>query len=277
MGSREILSLYGLKWNPFGQDVPREALVIFKKIEHFCWKVENLVLDGGFALISGDPGLGKSIALRILFERLQGLREITIAELSRPQSGLADFYRELGSVFGVDLKVSNRWGGYSALRQRWQNHVDTTLLRPVLVIDEAQEMMSVTLSELRLLASTHFDSRNILTVILCGDSRLCDRFHNRDLLPLGSRIRTRLQLEPHSADELSHLLTESLKRAGNPNLMTTELIATLSEHSAGNPRVMMTVAGELLMLGVKKELKQLDEKLYLEAFTPETSKRRRQK
>lgn len=43
-------------------------------------------------------------------------------------------------MFGVELKPNNRWGGFKALRERWQAHLEKTLLRPVLLIDEAQEM-----------------------------------------------------------------------------------------------------------------------------------------
>lgn len=46
------------------------------------------------------------------------MSEITIGEMSRPQSGLADFYREMGNLFGIELKVSNRYGGYKALREK---------------------------------------------------------------------------------------------------------------------------------------------------------------
>jgi len=273
MNPKQLLSLYGLKWNPFSPELPEEALVATKKIEHFSWRAENLVMDGGFALITGESGMGKSVALRLLYERLGALRDVTVAELTRPQSGLADFYRELGVLFGVELRISNRWGGYQALREKWKSHIDSTLLRPVLLIDEAQEMQPAVLSELRLLSSVRFDSQVILTTVLCGDTRLTEQFRARDLVPLGTRIRTRLTLERWSKDELVSLLQENLRRAGAPKLMTEPLIQTLAEHAAGSPRVMTNMAHELLMLGAKEELRQLDEKLYLQAFVPETPSR----
>ncbi len=50
--------------------------------------------------------------------------------------------------------------------------------------------------------------------------------------------------------------------------MTPELMATLTEHAAGNLRVLATMANELLALAASREIAQLDQKLYLEAFTP---------
>ena len=54
------------------------------------------VREGGFALIHGDPGTGKSVVLRLLAERLGRLPDVTVAVLNHPQSNLADFYRETG-------------------------------------------------------------------------------------------------------------------------------------------------------------------------------------
>ena len=56
--TRPLLSVYGLKWNPFTPDIPSEALWRTAEVEHFCWRVEQQVRDGGFALISGESGTG---------------------------------------------------------------------------------------------------------------------------------------------------------------------------------------------------------------------------
>ena len=273
MKANQLLALYGLKWNPFAVERPAEALVTTKKVELFCWRVENLVLDGGFALVTGDSGLGKSVAMRQVSDRLSTLRDVTVGEFSRPQSGVADFYRELGSIFGVELRTSNRWGGFKALREKWQAHIAATLCRPVLLVDEAQEMQPQVLSELRLLSSVRFDSQVIITAILSGDARLGEKFKLPDLVPLGNRIPVRLVLEPWSKEELTTLLTESMKRAGAPRLMTADLVSTLVEHAVGSPRILMNMANELLLLGAKREMKQLDEKLYLEVFSPDAAPR----
>lgn len=71
-------------------------------------------------------------------------------------------------------------------------------MRPILLVDEAQEMNHIVLSELRLLSSTRFDSRSILGVVLVGDERLPDKLRREELVPLGSRLRTRLVLQPHT-------------------------------------------------------------------------------
>lgn len=268
MNHKKIQALYGLKWNPFTQDIPPEAIYRTPRFNQFCYRVETLTVDGGFALITGESGLGKSANLRALYDHLSKLPEIIVGDIIRPQSGLADFYREMGALFGIDLRVSNRWGGYRGLREKWRHHIATTLLRPVLLVDEAQEVPHTVLSELRLLSMEKFDSSCLLTVVLAGDTRLTNAFKQEDLIPLGNRIKTRLVMEPWSKTQLIHLLKDAIEQAGNPTLLTEGLIETLAEHAAGTPRVMMNLAAECLAIAVLKEARQLDEGLFFELFPP---------
>lgn len=262
----KLQALYGLKFHPFRPDVPFEALHPTPAVDSFLRRVELGVADGGFALVTGDPGTGKSVALRLLAERLRSLRDLTVGTIEHPQSRTSDFYRELGDLFGVPLAAHNRWAGFKSLRTRWSEHIAQTLMRPVLIIDEAQEALTPVLNELRVLASKELDSRQLLCVVLAGDARLLERLRSPELLPLGSRIRRRLTLDYASRDELCACLDHLLDAAGNPSLMTTELKATLAEHAAGNYRVLMNMADELLAVAVDRELPRLDERLYLDHF-----------
>ncbi len=268
MNSKKLLSLWALKWNPFSPELPSEALLATAGIENFARRVEHLVQEGGFALICGESGTGTSVALRIVAERLAAIRDVVVGVLERPQSKPPDFYRELGDIFSVKLTPWNRWGGFKALRERWRAHLASSRIKPVLLIDEAQEMAPQVLSELRILASADFDARSLLTVVLSGDGRLLEHLRHEDLIPLGTRIRTRLNLEPASREELSELLRHALAKAGNATLMTAELQDTLVDHAAGNCRLLMTMGAELLAQGMLHEVAQLDEKFYLEVFHP---------
>ena len=270
--NQKLLALYGLKWNPFSPELPTAALYVPARVENFCWRIEHAqIREGGFAMIHGDPGMGKSVALRLLADRLARLPDVVVGALSHPQSNLADLYRELGDIFAVPVRPHNRWGGFKILREAWLAHVQTTRRRALLLIDEAQEMRPAVLCELRLLASARFDSQSLLCVVLAGDARLIEKLRREELIPLGSRIRTRLATEHASREELMACLEHLLNGAGNSSLMTVPLRQTLCDHAAGNYRILTTLAAELLAVAAQRELPVLDEKLYLEIFAQPTN------
>jgi len=262
--SRKLLALYGLKWNPFAPDVPVTALFRTPRMESFLFRMENLAQEGGFALVTGEPGAGKSATLRILSDHLGKMRDLKVGVLTRPQCNMADFYRELGDIFGVDLSPHNRWAGTKVLRERWQSFVETSLFRPVLLVDEVQEMVPAVLKELRILMSIELDSVQLLTVVFAGDLRFLAMLQRDDLLPLGSRIGVRLVLDAAPADELAACLRHAVESAGNARLLTDSLVKTLSEQAMGNYRVLMGTASLLLSAAAEREAERLDEKLYLE-------------
>lgn len=123
---------------------------------------------------------------------------------------------------------------------------------------------------------SRFDSQPLLCIVLAGDARLTEKLRQEDLVPLGSRIRTRLATEFATREELIDCLDHLLEQAGNASLMTQSLRNTLCDHAAGNYRILTTMAAELLAAGAQKDLAVLDEKLYLEVFAPpsKTTQRR---
>ena len=91
MTDKQLLGLYGLKWNPFLPALPAEALWPLPGAEPFAHRLEGLATHGGFALVTGDPGHGKSKTLQWLAARLTRLPDVTVGVMERPQNRLADF------------------------------------------------------------------------------------------------------------------------------------------------------------------------------------------
>ena len=137
--NKTLLALYGLKWNPFAPGVPaRRCMFAARRLllpprppsgrrGRLCRRHRRS--RNRQVRLSAHPG-----------RPLAGERDVKVGMISRPQANIADFYREMGDLFGVPLRPHNRWGGAKILRQSWQAHIDSALSRPVLIVDEAQEM-----------------------------------------------------------------------------------------------------------------------------------------
>ncbi len=122
--------------------------------------------------------------------------------------------------------------------------------------------------------SHRFDSQLLLTVVLAGDERLRQRLGRDELLPLGSRMRVRLNTESADTDQLRLCLEHLLTTAGRSSLMTDGVKTTLIEHAAGNDRALVTLATELLDTAAQTQRENLDEKLYVECFNTMPKRRR---
>jgi len=127
-------------------------------------------------------------------------------------------------------------------------------------------MLDSVFAELRILSSKEFDSQSLLSVVFAGDARLTDRFRHPDMAPLGTRIRRRLLIDYASRDDLLACLSHLLDAAGNSALLSKELQGALADHAAGNYRVLMNTADELLVAAFERQKPVLDEKLFLEVF-----------
>src|SRR4029078_13270375 len=101
--------------------------------------------------------------------------------------------------------------------QRWSEHIQTTLMRPVLIVDEAQEALTTVFNELPILTAKALASPHLLGVVFAGHLRLPDRLRTPELLPLGNRVRRRLMLEYAARDELLASLAHLTHPAGNPS------------------------------------------------------------
>lgn len=245
--SHPLHTRFGLKWNPFDGETPAESLWSHDEIDDFVLRVQQISRVGGFALITGAPGKGKSAVLRLLKHQLSSGQKVQVNELCRPQSRLRDFYYELGALYGVAMTGANRFGTFQRLREDWQSKIQSCKHRPLLIIDEAQELHPEVLLELRLLASVDLDSRSILTVVLAGDTRLSAMLERPEHQPVRSRVRASLQLADWDIERLTSFLKHQLKEAGRPDLIAPEVIQALCEQALGSPRILATLCAECLL------------------------------
>jgi general secretion pathway protein A len=240
----------------FMSDRHREALA------HLTY---GLGETGGFVLLTGEVGTGKTTISRCLLGQL-------------PENSQAAFIlnptlscQELLATICDELKVRYRKTGATlkTLTDKIQekllkNHQEG--LNTILIIDEAQHLKPEVLEQLRLLTNLETDTKKLLQVILIGQPELQQLLQRRDLRQLAQRITARYHLLPLNKQEVSQYIAHRLAIANcSRNLFTAKAINTIHQLSNGIPRLINLLCDRAL-LGAYGENKQtVDKKLVLGA------------
>lgn len=248
MAEQDYLEVFGLERPPFSiapdphflylSDRHREALA------HLVW---GLGTDGGFVVLTGEVGTGKTTLSRSLLERIPDDTDIAFVINPRLTAHelLATLCEELGDP-PVDDQVSAR---------RLVDRINQLLLdayargrRTVLVIDEAQNLTPDVLEQIRLLTNLETSERKLLQVILIGQPELDTMLRRNDLRQLAQRITARYHLRPLSRQDLDRLIKHRLQVAGaRRNPFTASGLAALHRLSRGIPRVANLIADRALL------------------------------
>jgi len=248
----DVRAHFALSALPFTREIdPRDrfTLPVFDQpLAHLQRAVES---RQSCALIA-PSGAGKSLLLRTLARRLPEARyrvhDVKVTSLSK-----RDFCREVATACGLEPA-----GTYPSLvrklQQRFLAQSDDEGLRPVLVLDEAQDMRPDVLATLRLLTNFDLDSRLVLSVVLAGDSRLQNLLERHDLEPVRRRLAHVAFLPLLSREQTRAYLHHRLQLAGAaPELFPDEVTDALYEISRGNLRALDHLGLKTLELAAEQD------------------------
>jgi type II secretory pathway predicted ATPase ExeA len=221
--------------------------------------------NGGFVLLTGEVGTGKTTVSRCLMEDLPDgtqLAFILNPTLSREEllaticDQLKVRYRKTGATLKtLTDKISEK------LLKNHENNINT-----VLIIDEAQHLEAEVLEQLRLLTNLETNTKKLLQVILIGQPELQQLLKRRDLRQLAQRITARYHLLPLNQQELASYIKHRLSVADcHRALFTKGAIATIHKLSQGIPRLVNLLCHSALMEAYNSNNAVVDKKIVLKA------------
>ncbi len=209
--------------------------------------VWGLNTDGGFVVLTGEVGTGKTTLSRSLLGRVP--KNTDIAYVINPRLSTRELLATLCEELG-DPPVSD-----DVRTKRLIDRINQLLLaahararRTVLVIDEAQNLQRDVLEQIRLLTNLETNERKLLQVVLIGQPELDVMLRRPDLRQLAQRITARYHLEPLSVSELGQCIRHRLAVAGAQRSPFTWLgILNLYRLSGGIPRIANVIADRALL------------------------------
>lgn len=216
----------------------------------------------GFLVLTGEPGVGKTLLIRMLFEGLPP--EVQTAMILTPTLGP----EELLEVILEDLGLSGT-GSREKLIRRFRDRLfelaekGHTLL---LVIDEAQNLPPESLEELRLLSNFETEKGKLLQILLSGQPALEERLRSPELSQLAQRITVWERLRPLTREEIGDYVRFRLARAGGAGVMLARgTERELERWSGGIPRVINKIMDRALLVAFARGSHRLHPALIREA------------
>jgi len=196
----------------------------------------QLLEDRGVALLTGEPGVGKTTAIRHLCQRLPAPDYRVIYLYDTAVSPL-ELYRTLAQELG--LKPSHRRGQlWADIKKILADMVDNRGVLPVIVLDEAQNLSERFLLDLCGFLNFAFDSRDLFPFWLIGLPALARQLRLQPYAALTMRISIHVTLEPLARDSFAEAVEHSLKAAGaTSRLLGEEAMEMLFRASRGTPRL----------------------------------------
>jgi len=216
--------------------------------EAFARLVYGVDNHSGFIALTGEVGTGKTTMLRTLMGHLdqEKYRNALIlnSHLSRVQ-----LLANICSEFEIKVKHKNSAGYLDALNLFLldQNTQGKTV---VLVIDEAQNLKTDVLEQVRLISNLETERDKLIQIILAGQPEFNDLLNRHDLRQLNQRITIRCSLTPMDIDDTAAYIRHRLKSAGgrNPELFSKGAIKKIFKFSKGYPRLINVVCEQALVM-----------------------------
>lgn len=220
---------------------------------------------GGFVLLTGEVGTGKTTVSRCLLQELDDSADVAFI-LNPTLSEL-----ELLAAICDELKI--RYKKSDASLKLLTDKIKTRLLKnhqagkhTLLIIDEAQHLQPAVLEQLRLLTNLETNTRKLLQVILIGQPELQQLLKRNDLRQLAQRITARYHLLPLDLNEVRHYLKFRLQVAGcSRPVFSEKAVKTLFRLSGGIPRLLNLMADRALLGAYSQQQALVNDKVVMQA------------
>ena len=263
-------SHFGLKREPFSiAPDPRYLFMSERHREALAHLLYGVNGGGGFVLLTGEIGAGKTTVCRAFLEQVP--RRCNVAYIFNPKLTVEELLRSVCEEFGVPWAHP---GGGDPTVKDLIDPLNEYLLRThavgqnnVLIIDEAQNLSAEVLEQLRLLTNLEPSERKLLQIILIGQPELRDMLARPELEQLAQRVIARFHLDALSEAETAHYIHHRLTVAGRPQGGVFDRAALRAVHrlARGVPRRINLLCDRALLGAYAKGRLKVDARMVKQA------------
>ena len=242
---KDLLAWFALKRFPFDKNINTQHVLDTKPLKECTARLNYIKRRGGILLLTGDPGVGKTLALR---RYVDSLNENLFKTCYTPLSTLSrsDLLNHLNRLLGLPSRLSKS-AIYNQIQQALLESKEQMGKTVLFIIDEAHLLQTGPLEELRLLTNFKMDSYDPFILVLSGQSDLGRVMEFAVMEPFNQRIAMRYHMPGLCLDECKHYIVHHLKLAGAKEpILDDKAIETVHELSYGIPRKIGTITEQAL-------------------------------
>jgi len=242
-------SFFGLQEKPFAiTPDPRYLYLSERHAEALAHLMYGINEAGGFIQLTGEVGTGKTTVIRSLLEQLPGHADVAL--ILNPRVTPAEFLLTICEELHVPVPEAGRGSTKTLMDLLGRHLLDTHARgrRVVLIVDEAQNLSTDTLEQVRLLTNLETATTKLLQIILIGQPELRALLDQPDLRQLAQRITGRYHLDPLSTEETAGYVKHRMRVAGaTAEVFTPSALREIHRLSGGIPRVINVICDRALL------------------------------
>lgn len=212
----------------------------------------------GFIVITGEVGAGKTTLVRNLFRDLD-TAEIVAAQIVNTHLSSEDTLKMVAAAFGIPFEDASKAVLLTRIEQ-FLRACDQQGKRALLVVDEAQNLSSQTVEELRMLSNFQTNDNSLLQIFLLGQPEFRKTLLGADMLQLRQRVIASYHLGPMGIDETRTYIEHRLHMVGwrNDPSLSDDAYSKIHEFTGGIPRKINTLCDRLFLMGYLEEIHAFD-------------------